>query len=397
MKFKWFAVITIFSLLVLALIGCGSSQTSEQNREGVSQTTQVKTVKLAFEGPMTGNYAAFGEDMFRGFKMAVEEINAAGGFQAGPLKGSKIEIAGPFDDRGDPTEAANIAQKVVNDKGIFAYVGPGNSSCANAAYPVLSRANLTIINPYCTDPKLTRLGFKTHFRILLDNDVQSEEIARYLVEVFGKKNLAMVYSNNDYGRTIAETCRTAAEKLGANIAVDYGFTPGNTDYSVLVTQMKNKKVDGIALLCEYTDAALILKQSKAAGMDVNKSIPAVCAAGNNFPEFMEIGGEATEGTLLLTTWAMRLDNPLIKDFVGKFQDKYGCFPSECASYTYDAVKLIQKAVETGADSRENLANYVRQIKDFVGVSGKIAFDENGQAINKKADLLVVKNREFVPY
>ncbi|MHB1419845.1 MAG: ABC transporter substrate-binding protein [Bacillota bacterium] len=389
---KWFAVLTVFMLLAFILAGCGGSST-DGNTDGTNGT---ESIKVAYAGPMTGNNASYGEDQMAGMKMAVEEINEAGGFQAGPLKGAKIEIVGPYDDRSDPTEAANIAQKIVDDESVFAYFGNVNSSCSLAAAPILSRANLTMINSYSSNPKLTELGYTNVFRVILDDNSQAADIARILVENFGKKNLAAVWANDDYGRGLADAFKVAVPNLGANLVVDYSFTAGDADFSVLVTQMKDKKVDGIALLTTYSDGALVLKQSKAAGLDVGKGITVVGTTSNASEDFMKIGGDATEGTYLAAIWDPRLNNSLVQNFNKIYEEKYGRLPSEAVAVAYDAMKVFQKAVESGADSRETLAEHMRKTKDFEGVTGKITFNENGQAVNKESVLLVVKDGMFVP-
>lgn len=381
--FKKLGVTTLVALIMISLFGCG----------GQSRTNEIRIV---YAGPMTGGSGAYGEDQWEGMQMAVEEINKTG-IESGPMKGAKLKLEGPYDDRCDPVEAANIAQRISGDPGVWAYFGHVLSSCTLAALPILASANKVMINSYSSNPKITQSGYKNIFRILLDDNSQAADIARIMAERFHLKRVAIAWANDDYGRGLADAFRPAAKSLGLDIAVDFSFTTGDTDFSVLVTKMKAEKVDGLALLTLYNDGALILRQAKSAGVDVGKSVTVVGTTSNASNDFMKIGGDATENCYLAAIWDPRLRSPEVLDFNEKYSAKHkGKLPSEAVALGYDAVMVFKKAIEMGANDPGKLADYLRQIKGYRGITGEITFNENGQVINKQSMLLVVKNGEFVP-
>ncbi len=224
--------------------------------------------------------------------MAIEEINAQGGIQ-----GSNV-AAIYADDKADPNTGVSVAQRFCSDQNIFAIIGHNNSSATAAGLPIYQSCGLTVISPYSNNPALTKSGFTNFFRNIPSDDVQGPEMARVIVNRLGKKNLAILFENTDYGRGLLEPMRAEVENLDATIVDEITFTSGtDKDFSTQITTIMNDGAEAIAILGNHPDAALIAKWAKTLGFDG----PIVGSAGVSHDEFISLAGaDAAEGVYALT-------------------------------------------------------------------------------------------------
>lgn len=379
-----------------SLVGCGEDAGSSSTNG--SAFCKNDTVKVAYVGVLSGSSGAYGQGQYDGMKLAADKVNGAGGISAGPLEGCKIKID-KFDDKGDPSTGATIATKVAQDSSYLAYFGNVNSSVALAAAPILARSQMPMIVSYASSPDLTAAGYETVFRTSLDDNNLGADQARMLIDVLGRKKIAILWSNDAYGQGASAAFRQAAEGLGADIVLDESYDSGQTDYSVLATKLRQAAPDGIALMGVYSDNGLQLKQFASAGITAGPNLSILAAPGANTTELIKIGGQsATEGVHVQALWSDSAGGSAGQEFTTAYKDAFGSDPAEYAATAYDAMSFFADVASDGVDDRASLVEAMGQYRDesFPGITGKIQFDEHNQNTAAVSALLQVQGDKIVP-
>lgn len=395
------AAVTLAGLLAATACGSGSSSASKGSTASGGQSSQFcqnGTTTIAYAGPTSGSEANYGQQQYSGLKLAVAAINSGGGFAAGPLKGCKVKIEGPFDDRSDPSTGATIASRLASDSHLLAYFGNVDSGVTLAALPILSRAGIPVINSYSSNPTITSQGYKNVFRVILNDNTQGGAIAKLLIQKFGLKNLALVWPNDVFGQGISKAFLTEAHKDGANVAVNYSAASDATDYSVAVNKIRSAHVDGIALLGVYTGDAIAVKQLAQAGVS-SASTTMIGNASDNTPQFVSIAGtSAAKGVYLVGIWNPGNTSPASTAFVQQFKAAYQSEPAEDAATAYDAAMVFKRAVDSGGGDRQTLIKALSQntpSNPYAGITGNIGFDSTGQDAAAVPTLLVIKDGKII--
>ncbi|MDI3341007.1 MAG: ABC transporter substrate-binding protein [Sphaerobacter sp.] len=365
----------LFAVLVLALLaaGCGSAG-------GASDSTELK---IAVVGPMTGDAAQYGQDFTRGAELAAEKINAAGG-----VAGKQISIV-TFDDRNDTTEAASVAQKIATDASIVASMGHFTSSTVYAAMPIYKSNELPLVVISASDPKITEQGNEWVFRVSPTNNLGAEAMADLIVKQLGLKKIAVFYLNTDFGKSEREYFVARATANGGEIVLDEAYQPDAKDFSSSIIKLKNAGAEAVYLSSYYSDAVLLIRQAKDAGVEARWFASGAIIS----PQFPEIGGQAVEGVL-----TSRVSQGESWDAVAaEYRSKHGAEPSPFVIYAYSAVQAIAAAAQDAGTSREAIRDGLAKIKDLETALGPLTFDENRQAVYQSFDYLVVKDGQFQPW
>ncbi|HID16176.1 MAG TPA: amino acid ABC transporter substrate-binding protein, partial [Candidatus Atribacteria bacterium] len=255
---------------------------------------------FGLSAPLTGDYAQYGEVFKKGVELALEEFNEKGGFN-----GIKVKLIA-LDSKGDPKEAANIAQKFVMDKRIIAEIGDFTSTCCLAAAPIYQRAGLVQLSPTSSHPDFTKQG-DYMFRNIITQEAEGPYIAKYAYEDLGKKSVAVVYIQNDWGIVAKDNFVKGFKELGGKVLLEQKFNPGTKDYTNIITKIKARNPDIIYIAMMYTEAALFAKQMKKLGVD----IPLIGTGALYSPKLIELGGEAVEGLYCTSSFYPYSDNPII--------------------------------------------------------------------------------------
>ncbi len=326
-------------------------------------------LKVAVHGPMSGQYAAFGEQLKQGAAMAIADINAKGG-----VLGKKLEaVIG--DDACDPKQAVAIANKAVSDKVAF-IAGHFCSGSSIPASRVYAEANLVQISPASTNPKYTdeRPGPGT-YRVVGRDDAQGLVAGKFLASAYKGKKVAILHDKSAYGKGIADETKKAMNAAGLTEAMYEAYTAGEKDYTALVSKMKQQGVDAVYLGGYHTEGGLILRQMRDQGM---KSV-LVGADALVTDEFWKITGPAGEGTLMTFAPDPR-KLPAAKSVVDKFKSK-NYDPEGYTLYTYAAIQVWADAANKAksTDAKKVLAEM--QKGNFKTVLGDIAFDKKGDVKN----------------
>lgn len=377
--------------LVLLLSACGgqtqappSGSTTGGSAPAQQATTEKQKVRIGLGAPITGTSAFDGQMIRDGALLAVELAKSDPRFARYDLE-LVIE-----DDKSDPKEGAAIANKFAGDESLVAVVGHYNSSVTLAAAPILGKAGIIQISPGSSSPKIT--GFSKYlFRTQPTDALEGSNIAQWASEL-GYKKAAVLYENTDYGKGLQEVYDKVWPQTGGSIVAEESYLSGQTtDFSAILTKVKESGAEVILLGSLYNESALMAKQARQFGMDV----PFFGTSSMFTKALIELGKEAVEGFRVVGGMNPDSKDPNFVKFWDAFRQKYGKEPNVFAAQSYDATNIILEAVANAGPDRAKINEYIlNQLKDFPGVTGKITF-KDGDA-QKTMFRFAVKGGVFVP-
>jgi len=294
---------------------------------------------------------------------------------------------------------------------VIATVGPLNSGVAQSMQQVFNTANMVEISPSNTNPTLTQgkdwnggtkvRPFKTYFRTATTDALQGGFAADYAYNTLKKKSAFVVDDKQTYGAGLAGIFKDKFASLGGKIAGTDHVNTGDTDYSTLVTKIKNSKADILYYGGQYDESELITKQLKAAGVH----IPLMGGDGMFSDTYIKTAGAAATGDLATSVGVPVNTLAAAKDFIATYKAKkypgdYGTY----GGYSYDAATAIIKGVKTVMDAnggklpamndaRAKLVDAVQK-SDFDGIAGHVSFDQYGDTTNKQLTVYQVKDNAW---
>ncbi len=321
-------------------------------------------IQIATAGPMTGQYASFGQQMKAGAEQAVADINAAGG-----VNGEKLVLT-VGDDACDPKQAVAVANQMVS-KGVVFMAGHFCSGSSIPASKVYEEEGIIQISPASTNPKLTDEGGPNVYRVCGRDDQQGEVAGKLLATEYKGKNIAILHDKTAYGKGLADQTKGAMEAMGGKTTMYEAFTAGEKDYTALVSKMKQNNIDVAYIGGYHTEAGLIVRQMRDQGMNTQLiSGDALVSA-----EYWSITGDTGTGTLFSFSPDPR-KNPAAADQVKAFKAK-GIDPEGYVLYTYAAVQAwAQAATAAGTADPEKVMPKLNSGK-FDTVLGSLSFDDKG--------------------
>ena len=321
-------------------------------------------IAIATVGPMTGQYATFGEQMKRGAEAAVRDINARGG-----VLGQKLTLE-TGDGACDPKRAVAVANDMVS-RGVRLVAGHYCSGSSIPASNVYADKGVIQISPASTSPRLTERGLATTFRTCGRDDHQGIVAGKFLAEKFGSSKIAILHDETTYGKGLADETRKALRANGKKETLYEAYMPGKKDYTALVSTLKQNGIDVVYLGGYHTEAAFIVRQMRARGMKTRM----VSGDALVTREYWAIAGDAAEGTLMTFSPDPR-KNPGAKPVVERFR-KDGYEPEGYTLYTYGAIQAWAQAVERAKSTDANPVIEQLRAGTFDTVLGKIQFDAKG--------------------
>ncbi len=321
-------------------------------------------ITIATAGPMTGQYASFGEQMRRGAEMAVRDINAAGGVLGQKLL---LEIG---DDACDPKQAVAVANEMAS-KGVKFMAGHFCSGSSIPASNVYAEEDILQISPASTNPKLTERGLDNVFRTCGRDDQQGLVAGNFLADKFGSKKIAIIHDKTAYGKGLADETRKTLNGRGVRETLYEAYTAGEKDYTALVSKLKHNGIDILYVGGYHTEAGLIVRQMREQGMST-RLVSGDALVTN---EYWSITGSAGQGTLMTFSPDPR-KNPIAAGLVKRFRSA-GYEPEGYTLYTYGAIQAWVQAVEKAASTDTGKVIKVLRSSKFDTVLGRIGFDAKG--------------------
>ncbi len=393
MQLKWTAV----ALAALTLAACGKKEEAAAPAAAPAAATAAApaapppaadalVVKIANVGPTSGPIAHLGKDNELGAKMAIEDLNAKHVMIGGKAATFVLDAE---DDAGDPKQGTAVAQKLV-DSGVNGVVGHLNSGTTIPASKIYSDAGIPQISPSATNPKYTRQGFKTAFRVVADDTQLGGTLGKYAVDTLKGKNIAVIDDRTAYGQGVAEEFEKAAKAAGGTIVGHEFTTDKSTDFNAILTKLKGAKPDVVFFGGMDAVAGPMLKQIKQLGMTVKfMGGDGICTT-----DLAKLAGDAIGDDMVVCAEAGGVEGDFEKplaDWKERFKKENGVDVQIYAPYVYDAVNvLVDSMVRAGS---ADPAKYLPEVgkTDYKGLTGEIRFDEKGDIKNGALTLYTYKD------
>ena len=357
-------------LLAVVAAGCGSD------------AANTNEIVIGHYGSMTGSEATFGISTDNGIKLAVEEINQAGG-----IGGKTIRLI-TYDDKGDAREAGAAVTRLVSKDNVVAVLGEVASGLSLAGAPICQENGVPMISPSSTNPKVTKVGDMI-FRVCFIDSFQGFVCAKFAREYEGlKASRAAILCDqaSPYSIGLQEEFEKAFVALGGTVVTKQTYQAGDQDFSAQLTSIRAGKAEIIFIPGYYTDVGNIALQARKLGI----TTPMLGGDGWDSSKLGEIAGDAINGSFYSNHYSQQDPGERVQDFIRKYLAKHQQPPDAMAALGYDAARILFEAMQRSKSlSGQDLATELTKTKDFDGVTGKISVDANRNAV-KLAYMLEMK-------
>jgi branched-chain amino acid transport system substrate-binding protein len=346
----------------------------------------AEPIYIGVSGPLTGQNAQYGAQWKKGFDLALEEVNGAGG-----INGRQLQYI--FEDsQSDPKQSVAVAQKFINDPRIVIELGDFASPASMAASSIYERAGLVQFGFTNSHPDFTKGG-----EYMWSNSISQADnapiLADYVVTELGLKKIAVLHLNTDWGRTTTDLFVQAVEERGGAVVAQEGYVAEEKDFRSTLTRVRDAQPDSIVLISYYADGALITQQVRSTGIE----LPIVASGSVYSPKFIELAGEAANGVYTNANFFPSEPRAEVQKFVQSFQAKYNEEPDSFAAGAYDTIILVAEVIRQYGAERKAIRDGLAAIKDVPSVIyGKVQFDPETRRISGPRNInLVVKDGQFV--
>jgi branched-chain amino acid transport system substrate-binding protein len=399
MSKRLFAVLSVLALASMMLAACGAKATEAPVPATEAPATEApaateapvmyectdaigcavfepgQTIKIGMGAPMTGDNAAFGQDISQAANIAISD--------GGTFEGFSFELVAE-DDGGTPEGGAQVANKLVADPTMVAIAGHIFSGATQAAMPIYEAAGIPMMSPSATNPPLTQSGSKVFNRCVFTDAAQGKFAAAYLFNKLSIKNLAIIHDGQAYGQGLAQVVSDQITALGGTVVAFQAITPGESDYSAALADIASKSPEALFYGGYTAEAVVIVNQMKQAGLEGVIFFGDDGTFGQDFLDRTGANGEGAYSTSLI---------PPASEAKAKFDAAYlaayGQPAGKLSPYSwtaYDSAAVLIKAIKSVAVvsdgklyiPRAALVAAVRATKDYLGLSGTITCDATGE-------------------
>src|SRR5580700_8704486 len=338
-------------------------------------------IKIGAVTCLTGALSTFGVSSVQGAKLAVEEINAAGG-----TLGQPIQLI--VEDNGSKAgETATITRKFISQDKVVAILGDLTSSATMEGAPLAQAAKVPLLTPSATNVAITKIG-NYIFRSCFIDPFTGKIMAKFALDrLKAKQAIVMTDVKQDYSVGLTDAIRHYFSQNGASISNTLSYSSGDTNFRTQLTEVRMAHPDVVFLPGYYTEAALILLQARQLGIHC----PFVGGEGWDSPALVQVAGKAAEGDYYTDHFSAADPNPKVQKFVQTYRAKYAALPDALAALWYDGARLLSQAVQrAGSTDSAKIRDALAATRDFDGVTGLISIDENRNA-SKPGVILKIEN------
>lgn len=338
-------------------------------------------VRVGVAVTLSGSVAALGVPIRDAAALAIEE--------KGQVLGHKVEVDAQ-DDGCQPEPSVNVARRFTSDKLMVGVIGSMCSSGTIPASDVYDKAHMVMISPSSTAPNVTSRGLKNVFRTCWNDEIQGAGQARFALDELGAKKAVLVHDKSPYGQGLMEAFRKTFEAGGGRVAAFEAIDVGQTDFSALVTKIKQLGPDVVSFGGFIKEGAFLVRQLREAGVKA----AFMGADGIDADEFVQNAGPAAEGVYISNGQA--LQGMAYQEFARKYKEKYGKEPGVFTAQAYDAANILLAAVEKVARNEPDGSLRIgkKALRDAVaatsveGATGSVKFKDNGD--REQAGEVVIK-------
>jgi branched-chain amino acid transport system substrate-binding protein len=352
---------------------------------GIAAAASDTEIRIGVYEPMTGAMAAGGQMTMEGIQLAQE--------QRPKVLGLPVRVI-LVDNRSDKVEAATAVTRLIQKDKVCAIIGSYGSALSMSGGPVAQAAKVPVMGCSPTNPLVT-LGNDYYFRACFIDPFQGRVMAQFAYDKLGARKAAIIQDiAQDYAVGLANFFRQAFNELTEDPKSIIAFTSyqtGDRDYTAQLTYVANAKPDVVFAPGYYADAAVLVTQARSLGL----KMPFLGGDTFEAPEFIEIGGKNVEGVYFSTHYSADAPvTPASERFVALYKARFKTAPNTFAALGYDCYNLVLDAIErAGSSNPKAIRDAMAETKDFVGATGIITLDANGDA-TKSAVVLVVKDGQF---
>ncbi|HTT36877.1 MAG TPA: ABC transporter substrate-binding protein [Burkholderiales bacterium] len=331
----------------------------------------AEPIKIGVVNMLTGPFAEGGSFQVNGLQLALEEINKSGG-----VLGRPVELR--TEDNASTNPGTVLAfSKLFTDPAIKAIVGPIASTQIQAASPAIAKAGVpTMIGG--TDPSLTRVNNPWVFRARPNDLYSSKVIAEFGVKTLKMKKWAIVHATDAFGQGGAKALTEALEKLGVTPILDQGYTSNAQDFTPIVLAVKKSGADVLGTYMTVpADQAIFAKQLRQLGVNIQwVGSPTTAAVTTR-----NLAGEALYGTYAVADFNAEA-NDAAREFTKRYRERYGIYPDNFASWSYDALQILALAMNNARSTEpEAIRKAILGIKGYKGLEGTYEFDARGDGLH----------------
>jgi len=366
----------LLALALLALVSCGKPPVEQ-------------TIKIGVIAPLTGSIPAVGQSTVNAAQLAVREVNDAGGLEVG---GQKLKIELFIEDNQDKKETAvGVAQKLINQTGVVALIGPQASRNAIPVAAVAEEAHVPMISPWSTNPQTTA-GKRYVFRAAFIDPFQGRVMARFAVEELKAEKAAVLYDvASEYNKGIAEIFKQVFEEAGGRVVAFESYTTGETDFRPQLTAIRDAGAQVLFLPNYYNEVPSQVRQARELG------VQAAIIGSDSWGQIEAADLAEMEGMYFSTHYAPDIASPAAQKFISAYQAAYGQLPDDVAALTYDSFGLLFRAIRSqGKADSESIRNGLASISHYEGVTGVMEYKGSGDPV-KSAVILQIKGGRFQFY
>jgi len=331
-------------------------------------TAFAKTLKIGTMSPLTGPYAADGNDIANGVRTAVTVIEAQGGFPGY----DKIEVTSQ-DTACDPRQAVAAANKLINEE-VVGVIGAYCSSSTIPASEALAEENIPMLTPASTNEKVTERGLPYMFRVCGRDDDQAKIAGEFMKQYLKAKTIYIVDDKTTYSQGLADNVQKQCDKLGIKVLAHDHVNQGDKDFSAVLTKIKEAHPD-VLYMSLQNSASGSLMAIQAKRFNIKAKILAQDAVYH--PQFITIAKQAAEGTYF-TFGYTDTNTPEYKTYLKAYEAKYGK-PGAYSGYAYDAAYVLLTAIKkAGSTDPAKIKDQIMKM-DFQGATKRIKFMPNGDS------------------
>ncbi len=392
----------VFALLMAAVMvlglfaGCGAesnSETTNASTAGDSASNGASaaegTIKVGAIGPLTGDYALYGNAVAWGIQVAIDEINAKGGLQ--------FELLSE-DDQGDPTQSVN-AYNAEMEKGMQVLLGTTTSGACAAVADVANEERVFVLTPSASNPVVNE-GKDNVYQVCFTDPNQGASAAQTIQSLGVGSKVAVIYNNaQDYSTSIYQTFVSKAQEIGLEVVATATFSDdGNADFSTQLQAAANADADLVFLPIYYTPIVAIMQQAHDKGYDFK------FFGVDGMDGLLDVDGFDTalaEGSYMLTPFDAHKSDDLTTTFVSTYEAKYGVTPNQFAADAYDAMYIFYAACQALGFTSETSAQDIceamipwMQTYTYTGLTGENMVWTADGCVSKVATAYVIKDGSY---
>jgi branched-chain amino acid transport system substrate-binding protein len=337
----------------------------------VPDLKDITEVPVGFLGPVQEHRdQALGRMMLNGATMAIEDVNAAGGYGGKPFK---LMV---HNDSAIWGASSNEIVKMIYDEKVWGMLGSIDPNTTHIALRVSLKSELPIVNVIATDPTLPETTIPWLLTAIQDDREQGYTLARRIFSELGLSRVAILRGNETYGRFGNGKLKDAARRLGHPLVLEQRFMPGDTDFHRQLSVIQDSNTEAVVLWADQLAAGNILKQMREMGMK-QRVFGAFRVYGD---EMLRIAGPAAEGLEFVYPYDAGRDDPVWIDFNTRFAKRFGKAPDTFASLGYDGMRIMLYSICRAGLNRGRIRDVFYGMERYNGVTGELVFDPNAKNI-----------------